>query len=271
MTSAELRRELCTRNLAFAQSRGLDHVCSYGETPVVVYAPEASGERHGNFFDFSYEAILKRPGWTRRLGKIQTQSRQALPRAERSWKELDSSTSSDALLMNIFCCPRVCSRKALTLMLGTKPADIPDFGYKARVPLLGGKTDRTEVDMKLGDLLVEAKLTESDFQACKRSALESYRDFDRAFEASQLPRSGDQYTSYQLLRNVLAASASDLSFCVMVDAGRQDLIEAWYRIMSCVREAELRTRCKVLTWQELSAALPRRLQTFLGAKYGIFV
>jgi len=156
-------------------------------------------------------------------------------------------------------------------MLGTKPADIPDFGYKARVPLLGRKTDRTEIDMKLGDLLVEAKLTESDFQACKRSALESYRDFDRAFEASRLPRSGDQYTSYQLLRNVLAALASDLSFCVMVDARRQDLIEAWYRIMSCVREAELWTRCKVLTWQELSTALPRRLQTFLGAKYGIFV
>ena len=124
--------------------------------------------------------------------------------------------------------------------------------------------------MKLGDLLVEAKLTESDFQACKRSALESYRDFDRAFEVSRLPRSGDRYTSYQLLRNVLAALSSDLSFCVMVDARRQDLIEAWYRIMSCVREAELRTRCKVLTWQELSAALPRRLQTFLGAKYGIF-
>lgn len=271
MTSAELRRELCTRNLAFAQSGGLDHVCSYGETPVVVYAPEAGGDRHGNFFDFSYKAILRRPLWTRRLAKIHAQSRQALPRAERRWKELDSCTSSDALLMNIFCCPRVCSRKVLTSMLGTGPSDIPDYGYKARVPLLNGKSDRTEVDMKLGNLLVEAKLTESGFQTCTLSALESYRDFERVFEASRLPRSGNRYTSYQLLRNVLAAFASDWSFCLMLDARRQDLIEASYGVMSCVREAELRTRCKVLTWQELCAALPRRLQTFLGAKYGIFV
>jgi len=45
-----------------------------------------------------------------------------------------------------------------------EPTDMPEFGYKARVPLLGGRTDRTEVDMKLGRLLVEAKLTESDFR-----------------------------------------------------------------------------------------------------------
>jgi hypothetical protein len=87
---------------------------------------------------------------------------------------------------------------------------------------------------------------------------------------SQLPRSGDQYISYQLMRNVLAAYAAGLSVCAIVDARRQDLLEAWYAIMCCIREAELRTRCKVLTWQELSSALPRRLQRFLEAKYGIF-
>jgi hypothetical protein len=32
---------------------------------------------------------------------------------------------------------------------------------------------------------------------------------------------------------------------------------------------DLKTRCKVLTWQELSAALPLRLQQFLEPKYGI--
>jgi hypothetical protein len=39
--------------------------------------------------------------------------------------------------------------------------------------------------------------------------------------------------------------------------------------MSCVKIAALRTRCKVLTWQELSEALPRKLQQFLDHKYGI--
>jgi hypothetical protein len=32
------------------------------------------------------------------------------------------------------------------------------------VPLLSDATERTEVDMKLGNMLFEAKLTEGDFQ-----------------------------------------------------------------------------------------------------------
>ncbi len=265
--AAELRRELCARNLALAQTNRLTHVLSYGEMPVIVYCPETT--HHGNFFDPSYAAILKRRDWTSRLGKIHPLGRRALPRADRAWGELDSCMSSDALLLNVFCCPGICSRKAVTSMLGTEPTDIPGFGYKARVPPLGGKTDRTEVDMKLGTLLVEAKLTESDFQAKDSFVLESYRDFKTVCEVSSLPRPREQYLSYQLIRNVLAAYAAGLRFCVIVHARRQDLVEAWYAIMRCVRDAELRARCKVLTWQELSCALPRRLQRFLEAKYRI--
>jgi hypothetical protein len=39
--------------------------------------------------------------------------------------------------------------------------------------------------------------------------------------------------------------------------------------MRCVRPADLRVRCKILTWQELAAVLPRALQEFLDEKYGI--
>ena len=85
----------------------------------------------------------------------------------------------------------------------------------------------------------------------------------------RLPRSDDKYISYQLIRNVLAAFASDASFCVTVHACRSDLIEAWHIIMRCVRHADMRTRCKVLTWQELSGVLPAKLRKFLAAKYGI--
>ena len=54
------------------------------------------------------------------------------------------------------------------------------------------------------------------------------------------------------------------SFCVIADAGRPDLLEAWYSIMRCIRDAKIRTRRKVLTWQELSSALPRNLHCFVG-------
>lgn len=264
-----VRRELCARNAAFAQNKSLSHVLSYGAVPVIVYAPEADGKRHGNFLDSSYAAILKRPEWARRMDKIHAQARRSLPVADRKWRELDSSMSSDALLMNVFCCPSVCGNKTVASILGTEISDTPQFGYKARVPLLNGKTDQTEVDMKLGRLLVEAKLTEMDFQRKNRSTVESYRDLRSVFDVRALPRSGDCYLSYQLIRNVLAAHASQASFCVMADARRPDLLEAWHAVMSCVRHAELRTRCQVLTWQELSVALPARLQKFLEAKYGI--
>src|SRR5215467_2425118 len=177
----DLRRDLCARNTIFAQKNNLTHVTSYGAVPVVVYAPEADGKRHGNFADSSYAEILKRPEWARRMQKIHAQGRRALPRHDRPWKELDSCMSSDALLMNVFCWPRVCGNRPVASLLGTETTDLPEFGHKARVPRLTGGVDRTEVDMRLGRLLVEAKLTETDFRSQASSIVESYRDLHAVF------------------------------------------------------------------------------------------
>ena len=177
--------------------------------------------------------------------------------------------SSDALLMNIFCYPGVTKRREVSLLLGTEPGEIPQFGFMPRVPLVTGAVERTEVDMKLGDVLFEAKLTEGDFQVQDRRIVQQYRDLKEVFECRKLPRQGKRYVSYQLLRNVLAAYALDLSFCVLLDGRRQDLLEQWYRVMRCIRSTTLRTRCKVLTWQELAACLPSALRKFLLVKYGI--
>jgi len=267
--AALLRQELSARNSAFAASQRLPHVSSYGEMPVIVYGPSFDLRQHGNFLEATYRAILSRPEWKCRLDKVHSQAARSLPRAERSWKELDSCMSSDALLMNIFCHPGVLNSGVLASLLGVALGDVPDFGFKARVPLRGGRTDRTEIDMKLGNLLVESKLTESDFQIKDAGVVESYRDLQEAFAPESLMQLDGQYISYQLIRNVLAAHALRLAFCVLLDARRPDLIEAWYAVMKCVRISELRTRYKVLTWQELSKAVPPDLQQFLDLKYGI--
>jgi hypothetical protein len=264
-----LRRELCLRNAAFAASRELPHVASYGEMPVIVYQGCSENRRHGNFLDTTYAAILDCPEWKRRLDKAHSQARRSLPKGDSVWKELDSSMSSDALLMNVFCYPGSLKKSTLGSMLGVLSSDVPEFGFRARVPLSRGRADRTEVDMKLGKLLVEAKLTEGDFQVGTARAVESYRDLEEVFDCRMLPQLNGQYLSYQLLRNVLAAHALGLDFCVLLDQRRPDLQESWFTIMSCVRIPELRTRCKVLTWQELSAALPPKLREFLDWKYGI--
>jgi hypothetical protein len=338
-----LRRELAVRNRRWARRR--THVESYGSDPVIVYAPECNADkdpsagtppesvaddgpprsptgttpsvetsRHGNFFDPAYAAILARPEWMRRFNKVHTQAGHSLPRlAEnpaRRWRELDSSTSSDALLMNVFCTPGVIESPSVCNMLGIDAGATPLFGWKARVPLANGLADRTEVDLRLGSLLIEAKLTESDFQTRQGHFVEGYRDFDTVFEREMLPRAAiplarhkepvefpedysqeyeppvvdpfviapvrvpavpveDGYASYQLIRNVLAAYASNASFCVIHDERRPDLREEWFCVMAAVKSASMRVRLKVLTWQELASLLPEPLQEFLDVKYGI--
>lgn len=170
--------------------------------------------------------------------------------------------------MNIFCSPEAFDTGRLAGLLGVESTE-PEFGFKARVPLAGGKFDRTEVDMKLGDLLVEAKLTEADFQGKSKEFVDRYRDFETVFRRRDLPQTKSTYASYQLIRNVLGAFALNCSFCVMLDARRPDLLEQWYAVMRCVKIGDLRTRCKVLTWQELSEALSSDMQEFLDEKYGI--
>ncbi len=184
-----LRRELAARNREFA--RGLPHVESYGGDPVVVYCPV--GGAHGNFHGPAYEAILGRPAWAKRLNKVHTLGK-ALPRwtddPKRKWCELDSCMSSDALLMNVFCTPGVVDTAAVQRLLGVETGVLAEFGWKARVPLLSRLFDRTEVDMRWGDLLVEAKLTETDFQTRKAEVVEAYQDFDAVFDRELLPRVG---------------------------------------------------------------------------------
>ena len=309
-----MRRKL--GELSREWARGRAHVESYGEPGVVVFAPEEG--RHGNFFDASFAAIVGRPEWMRRFEKIHAQGR-ALPGAEtgRRWRELDSSMSSDALLMNVFCAPGVVESAVVRRALGVDGGG-PEFGWKARVPLASGRVDRTEVDMRWGGLLVEAKLTEGDFQTRAARVVEGYRDFDCVFERERLPRveirtgrrrtaaefaeaftqEWDEpvvddgaarefqaglvaeareaepaeagYRGYQLIRNVLAAYATGTSFCVVHDERRPDLREEWYAVMGAVKLAEMRVRCKVLTWQELAGMVPEGLRFFLGGKDGVW-
>jgi hypothetical protein len=223
---------------------------------------------HGNFLPASYGRILANPAWKQRLAKAYTASRFVPRAADRRRFELDCANSSDALLMNIFCYPRVLTTPRVSALLGVDPGLIPEFGFRPGIPLRKG-VDRTEIDMKLGTLLVEAKLTEGDFQRAPLRLLARYRDLEEVFDVERLPAANGSVQSYQLIRGVLAAHACSASFLVLCDRRRPDLAERWFSVLAAVREAALRTRMALLTWQELSAALPRTVQKFLVEKYGI--
>ncbi|HTV07979.1 MAG TPA: hypothetical protein VMD97_02915 [Candidatus Aquilonibacter sp.] len=263
-----LRAELSLRGLRFAETRGLQHERTDGNTPGIIFGTGEDG-RHGNFHPRAYQAIVANVAWKRRLGKVHTASKRVRARADWKWKELDCANSSDALLMNIFCYPGVVGSAKVRGLLGIEEDAAPEFGYKPRTPLRNGKSDNTEIDMRIGDLLVEAKLTESGFQTARPALIQRYRDLEDAFEVDELPMCDGRYAGYQLIRGALAAYAAGASFCVCCDARRPALAEMWYRVLRAVRPAELRCRLKLLTWQELASALSRDLQRFLEEKYGI--
>jgi hypothetical protein len=323
-----------TSNLLHEQTTGSEPSIIFGRNE------QAEQARHGNFHPASYAAICANPAWSRRLTKTHTAHRRVRARADWQWMELDCANSSDALLMNIFCHPEVFSNNhqnpAIASLLGVPSNAEPNFGIHPGVPLkkspksskkkvarinpqrepttslfndINSRTqpddpdhlkDRTEIDLQLGNLFIEAKLTESNFQTANTRLIERYRDLETIFAVERLPkkimtsapthpptedfsdleephttptatpvRSRTVVQGYQLIRNVLAAYDSDASFCVLCDARRQDLIEIWYSILTAVHYPSFAWRLKLLTWQELTTTLPEDLQAFLEAKYGI--
>jgi hypothetical protein len=304
-TTSLLRRDLNARAQHLATTGSLLHEQTTGREPSIIFGRDDQA-RHGNFHPASYAAICANPDWQRRLTKVHTAHRRSRARADWPWMELDCANSSDALLMNIFCHPQVFNGDTLATpianLLGVEPTAQPIFGIRPGVPLRSGLKDRTEIDLQLNNLFVEAKLTETSFQTAKPSLIERYRDLETVFDSDRLPHkliyspsshppvedfsqieeevlsaspnptpttSRTLIDGYQLIRNVLAAYASDASFCVLCDARRQDLIEIWYSVLTAIHRPTFAARLNLLTWQELSTTLPTDLQRFLDTKYGI--
>ncbi len=265
-TADRLRREISARNLALAD--GHEHETTYGEVASVVYR-EGDDGLHGNFFPASYRRICARPDWARRLEKVYTASSRIPRGSERTRGELECANSSDALLMNIFCHAKTMPSAAMCALLGVERDAQPEFGVRVRTPLFKALEDRTEIDMQLGDLFVEAKLSETDFQTARPDLMARYHRFQEVFDVERLPVSRNHFCSYQLLRGVLAADHYGARFAVFCDARRPDLREQWFRVLAAVREAELRSRLLLITWQEIVACVSMPLQRFLAAKYGI--
>lgn len=265
LTAGQLRREIGARNLT--RSEEFEHELSFSSSPSVIY--QENNGAHGNFHPASWARILANPQWKRRLTKSYTASYYVPRASDRKRYELDCANSSDALLMNIFCYPRLLSRASLRALLGVEADSEPQFGFRPAIPLINGHMDRTEIDMKLGELLVEAKLTETDFQRAPFRLVARYRALAEVFDLEQLPVIDNVVHSYQLIRGVLAAHAWSGSFAVLCDRRRSDLIDRWFVVMRAVRDSSLRTRLRLLTWQEIAATLPQALRCFLDDKYGI--
>ena len=118
--------------------------------------------------------------------------------------------------------------------------------------------------------MIEAKLTEAEFQRAPRVRVERYRDFESAFDAHMLPQTSESYLHYQLIRGVLSAFAEQgIRYCVICDARRPDLIDAWFTVVRAVKLECLRSQLQLVTWQEIAGTLPQSMRAWLAGKYGI--
>ena len=266
--SGSLRIALSSLARRYRDEQGLPAYESLGENPVVLFEKFAGGSRHGNFRDASYAAILASDQWRSRLQKTHQRTDALPPEKRGSAKELDSCTSSDSLLMNIFCHPNVDVGRVLS-SLGLDPKGSIEFGVPGCVPLATGQDDATELDMRIGPVYFEAKLTEPDFTSKSKQRVRAYSGFEDVFGADLLPQTESDYSTYQLIRNVLAAHHHNTSFVLLLDARRPDLLRYWWNTMGAVRPGDLRARCHFLLWQEIAHAAPKDLRHFLDRKYGI--
>jgi hypothetical protein len=261
-----LRLEVNARNAV--RGEGFAHELSYGTIASVIYAEDEAGS-HGNFLAASYRRICADAAWSKRLGKSYTASAR-VPRAADRWRgELECASSSDALLMNLFCYPRALHRPEVCALLGVAAGLRPEFGARARIPMRRDEIDRTELDMRVGDLMVEAKLTEGGFGTASRQRFMRYCAVDEVFEVEDLPWVGNNVHGYQLVRGVLAAVQEETRFLVLCDGRRADMTEMWFRVLRAVKRYEVRSRMALLSWQELAGAMPAVVQAFLAEKYGI--
>jgi hypothetical protein len=266
--SQALRNELRERAESWATTSQAVHYKSIGAAPTVLFAASSDERTHGNFCPDSWHEITTNAGWRERLRKRHTQVN-ALPEDRRSSAcELDSSNSSDALLMNCFCFPGAAPKILQGLEL-PEQCETPVFGFKPRLEIATNGQEQTEIDMKIGSIIFEAKLTEKDFTSRPKAHVCRYQRFASVFEVDRLPVAQDAFIGYQLIRNVLAADQLNATLVVLIDQRRPDLVREWWKVHAAIRNAELRQRCTFRTWQEVAVASPKPLSEYLRTKYGM--
>ncbi len=216
-----------------------------------------------NFHPKSFKNIQQNPNWISRLNKRHSQVKGAL--------EMQSSNSSDALLMNIFCHPEVSKWLGLNKLLNVNDLEITGFGINP-VILRSGKpeTTPTEIDLILNNSIIcESKLTEDTFTNKNRQDIEKYDHFNDLFYKSFLKGTQTEFENYQLIRNILSLLTGYIRFILFCDERRSDLIVRLYETIGCIKDITLRSKCSVITWQQIASVVGTDLKSFLAVKYGI--
>jgi len=252
MNSTQLRLSILSHSESYAKKRGL----KYQKYKSALIFDRISD----NFLAKSYLQIEKNQDWLSRLQKAHQNVEGAL--------EMKSSNSSDALLMNIFCHPKIGEWKGVRELFKVNEIK-PIFGFKPGIPLKDGQKDSTEIDLAFENIFAEAKLTESDFTQKDEHFVRNYQAVEEVFHFEKLPKKNEKILNYQIIRNILAAFHSDERHILLCDDRRGDLIRSYFDVVKCIKDVNVRQRCDIIFWQGIWKKVGKDLRELLSKKYGI--
>ena len=247
----ELKKRLKENAILFADKYKLSGV-EY-ESAFIFDSVEMSFEKE------SYEAIRGKKDWYIRTQKKHTHFTDGT-------LEMQSCNSSDALLMNIFCNPNFKSWNSPQNLLNISIDHELEFGWN---PDFENEHPQypTEIDLKIGNHIFEAKLTEKSFTTKSKSVVDLYSDFKDVFEESYLLTPKKEIQQYQLIRNILTANKYNFFFTVIIDSSRIDLMKEVINVLKSIKDSDLRSRINIVTWQEIIDSCESKLKIFLQEKY----
>jgi hypothetical protein len=179
-------------------------------------------------------------------------------------KEMQSSNSSDALLMNFFAHPDIKEWKSMRNLISINQSDNIEFGWNPEFE--NEKNHKTEIDMKIGDSIFEAKLTEKDFTKKDLQIVLAYSNVENIIDLTVLT-TDDIVSNYQLIRNLLTAEKYGFRFNLLIDESRSDLVREFYKVKSAIKDKSLSDKFNFLTWQEISNSVGIGLKNYITEKY----
>jgi len=207
-----------------------------------------------NFNRKSFNEIKKVDNWEKRLNKRHSYFKDGT-------LEMQSCNSSDALLMNIFCYPKLKDWKGVSDLLEIDFTEDIIFGYDPKFE--NEYNNRTEIDLKIGKVIFEAKLTEQDFTSKSIDIVNKYNNFTTVFDQDFLSIKRGTLDNYQLIRNVLAADKHDFRFILLLDQSRIDLMRSLFSITKAIKDVSLRNKIGYITWQELVDSCGKDLKEYI--------
>lgn len=172
MTPEQLKQSIRSSALNYARSQGLE--VNESRKTAILFSSVAD-----NMHPASYQSIEGDP--------LILQRTQKPHQNVADYKEMQSSNSSDALLISIFRHPKIGEWKGLRELLEVPNLE-SQFGFSPEVTLKDGRRERTEIDLALGDVFVEAKLTEKDFTEKAAEVVHNYAQFGELFDVGGLKR-----------------------------------------------------------------------------------